>query len=670
MITIKIDGLYFVVKNNISILQACKIVGIKIPRFCYHELLSIAGNCRMCLVKLEDNDKLVISCLAQVEAGMEILTRDSAITKAREEIIEFLLLDHPMDCPICDQGGECDLQDLTINYGSVYSKFNFNKVGVEDKNLSVFIKTIMTRCIHCTRCVRFSSEIAGLQFFGTLNRGNFTEIGTYNIDFFKSEISGNVVDLCPVGALTSKPYTFKVRPWELKSTETIDLNDSFGTNVYVNFSESKILRILPKYNADINESIISDKSRYYYDAFSSFNLLQNFIENGKKKLNHAEELKSLSSVLSNKKILAVVSDDTNLETLNILKKISKLNSNFLVRSVTTIAGVSAANCFYNINTKTKTIKSSLHACFLVAINPRTETALINTQIRFLSQNSYIKIYNFGCKYDTIFKTTFINFALTEIIRILEAKSKKVSHLIIKYNSLLFLIGAGLVERNFSVKYLENFLKVLNPSIIFLHIFLYSNSCGLAYLNYKPVSTADIIKTQYIFFFSCRETVFLKTFFLTNHYLKNFFWFNTHSINFSSNNIYQIPIKSFFEETSTYLNLEFRPQIFQKFLETTINASSSYSLLKNLFQIKKNLTVHLDFIKEFVVFPEKFSLNIKSNYTNILIKFWTKGFFSAKIIFYPTKPQINDFYKTNYFTDHSKNMLIASKHYQKLASNFF
>jgi len=266
MIKIKINNLDFLVKSDVSVLEACKYVGIHIPRFCYHETLSVAGNCRMCLVEIEKTPKPVSSCTLPVSNNMQIFVDTPLVKKARENVLETLLLNHPLDCPICDQGGECDLQDQTKLWGSDYSRFFINKRGVEDKFCGPLIKTIMTRCIHCTRCVRFGSEIAGIEYFGTLNRGTSTEIGGYVSKMFNSEISGNVIDLCPVGALTSRPYAFKVRPWELRSNESIDLSDSLGSNIYVNFKESEVMRILPKNNSKINETIISDKARFSYDS--------------------------------------------------------------------------------------------------------------------------------------------------------------------------------------------------------------------------------------------------------------------------------------------------------------------------------------------------------------------------------------------------------------------
>jgi NADH dehydrogenase (ubiquinone) Fe-S protein 1 len=279
MLKIKINNLEFLVKPHISVLEACKFLGIDIPRFCYHETLSVAGNCRMCLVEVEKSPKPVASCALPVSNNMQLYVDTPLVKKARENVLETLLLNHPLDCPICDQGGECDLQDQAKLFGGDYSRFFGGKRGVEDKECGPLIKTIMTRCIHCTRCVRFGSEIAGVDFLGTLNRGGSTEIGGYIQDIFNSEISANVIDLCPVGALTSKPYAFKARPWEIRSHESIDLTDSTGSNIYVNFKESEIIRILPKNNSEINKNLISNKARFSYDSVKIQRLQKIFYKN-------------------------------------------------------------------------------------------------------------------------------------------------------------------------------------------------------------------------------------------------------------------------------------------------------------------------------------------------------------------------------------------------------
>jgi NADH dehydrogenase (ubiquinone) Fe-S protein 1 len=327
MIKIKINNSEFLVKPGISVLEACKYVGITIPRFCYHETLSVAGNCRMCLVEIANTPKPVSSCTFPIMKDMQIYVDTPLVKKARENVVESLLLNHPLDCPICDQVGECDLQDQTKTWGSDYSRFFFNKRGVEDKDCGPLIKTIMTRCIHCTRCVRFGSEVAGVDYLGTLNRGTSTEIGSYVSKMFNSEISGNVIDLCPVGALTSKPYAFKARPWELKSNESIDTTDSTGSNIYVNFKETEIVRILPKNNSKINGSIISDKARFSYDSVKNQRLVKlydNTDKNGFKQINWIKAFEILDSLIgesSTNKVTFLTNEETDFESLHILKLI-------------------------------------------------------------------------------------------------------------------------------------------------------------------------------------------------------------------------------------------------------------------------------------------------------------------------------------------------------------
>lgn len=267
LISLHINNQEVKVPRGASILEACKELGLDIPRFCYHEKLSVAGNCRMCLVEIEKSPKPVASCAMPVVPNIKIYTDSPLVKKARENVLEILLLNHPLDCPICDQGGECDLQDQTRLFGGDSSRFHVVKRSVEDKDCGPLIKTIMTRCIHCTRCVRFAAEIAGVETLGTLKRGEETEIGTYISEVLNTEIAGNVIDLCPVGALTSKPYAFTSRPWELRTASSIDVFDCVGSPISVNFKDTSIVRIFPRYSREINEEWISDKVRFSYDGF-------------------------------------------------------------------------------------------------------------------------------------------------------------------------------------------------------------------------------------------------------------------------------------------------------------------------------------------------------------------------------------------------------------------
>ncbi len=274
VVEIFIDGVPVPAVVGSTILQVCLSSKVEVPRFCYHDKLSIAGNCRMCLVEVEKSPKLVASCAMPITQGMRVFTNSNIVRKAREGVLEFLLINHPLDCPICDQGGECDLQDQAMIYGSDRGRFHEFKRSVKDKNLGPLVKTIMTRCIHCTRCVRFSSEVAGVQDLGTTGRGGATEITTYIKKLWlESYLSGNVIDLCPVGALTSKPYAFKARPWELKHTETIDVLDSMGSNIRIDSTVVEVLRVLPRMNESLNGEWITDKTRFSYDGLKKQRLL-------------------------------------------------------------------------------------------------------------------------------------------------------------------------------------------------------------------------------------------------------------------------------------------------------------------------------------------------------------------------------------------------------------
>ena len=274
--------------RHYTLMQACEEAGAEIPRFCYHERLSVAGNCRMCLVEWEGAPKPIASC-AQTVGEMRpnrdgsapiIRTRGDYVEKARNGVMEFLLINHPLDCPICDQGGECDLQDQAMAYGRGGSRFELNKRAVEDKNMGPLVKTIMTRCIQCTRCVRFAAEVAGVEEIGMISRGEDAEITTYLEASLSSELSGNVIDLCPVGALTSKPYAFNARPWELRKTDSIDVMDALGSAIRVDSKGDGVMRIMPRINEEVNEEWLSDKSRFIWDGLSRQRLDKPYVREG------------------------------------------------------------------------------------------------------------------------------------------------------------------------------------------------------------------------------------------------------------------------------------------------------------------------------------------------------------------------------------------------------
>ena len=291
MAKLKIDGKEIEVPDHFTLLQACEEAGAEVPRFCFHERLSVAGNCRMCLVEVKGGPpKPAASCamgVRDVRGGPngelpEVFTNTPMVKKAREGVMEFLLINHPLDCPICDQGGECDLQDQAMAFGIDSSRYTENKRAVEDKYIGPLVKTVMNRCIHCTRCVRFTTEVGGISELGLIGRGEDAEITTYLEQAMTSELQGNVVDLCPVGALTSKPFAFTARPWELNKTESVDVMDALGSNIRADAKGAEVMRILPRVNEGINEEWLSDISRYAVDGLQRQRLDQPYVrENGK-----------------------------------------------------------------------------------------------------------------------------------------------------------------------------------------------------------------------------------------------------------------------------------------------------------------------------------------------------------------------------------------------------
>jgi NADH-quinone oxidoreductase chain G len=687
MITVTINSLKFAVKEGISILEACRFVGLKIPRFCYHDTLSIAGNCRMCLVKIEDSDALIIACLTEITENIEVITEDPFIQKAREDVLDFLLLDHPLDCPICDQGGECDLQDQAKKYGNITNKFFLNKVTVEDKNFNPFIKTIMTRCIHCTRCVRFNTEIAGNELFGTLNRGNATEIGSYTEGLFDSEISANVIDLCPVGALTSKPYAFKSRPWELRSIETLDFTDSIGSNVYLNYNNNKILRIIPKFNEEINKSIISDKARFYYDAFESPTILKKLLYFKENVIQNAPKFEDFSAAvlqkISTEKCLFLINETATLELLQLLKKVCNKFPNITVRSTEINSNILNKNIYISDETIISSLHSAFRTCFLIAVNPRTESALLNHKIRSLNNKQFMKIFHIGYNYDSNLPLKVVNFDIKKLISFFKGKSSLLSFYLLKAKNPVFFFGCSLLEKGFSISFLKNLVKSINPSLIFISINSNPNSTAFSIFNIKHVSTNDLILKNSLFFFNCGNNIFLQKIFSRVKNLSDVFWFNCFSLPFNIKKGYQIPTSTIFEENGTFLNIESRPQKAYKVFQPNTNKIIVYNFLKLLFsKISHYNSVHINnrnilnknffFFKELLENENQFIKSADILYLTFLKKnILNKIFFDhLNINNYPIKAKINDLYKSNWITRNSKNLLLASQASQKKFNNFY
>ena len=437
------------VEPGTSIIQAAEQIGIEIPRFCYHDKLSVPANCRMCLVEVEGGPpKPVASCAMACGEGMNVKTDSPMVKKARKGVMEMLLINHPLDCPICDQGGECDLQDQAVGYGFDRSRYHENKRAVPDKELGPLISTTMTRCINCTRCVRFAEEIAGTPVIGQLNRGEEAEIGTFIDELVQTELSGNLIDVCPVGALTSKPYAFKARSWELRKTESIDVHDAVGSNIRVDARGREVLRVLPRLHEDVNEEWISDRTRFAYDGLGKARLDRPYIrDKDSGKLKEASWDEAFSYISENLKevkgseIAGLVGDLIEGESIVALKDLlGKLgSSNMDCRTdgarfdVTNRAG-------YLFNSKISGIDEA-DAIFIIGANPRHEATLVNARIRRAYLERKVPISLIGEKVDLTYPYEHAGETFADLEKKVKEKKGK-----LKAEKPLFIIGSGVFER--------------------------------------------------------------------------------------------------------------------------------------------------------------------------------------------------------------------------------
>ena len=463
MLKLKVNDIEVEVEEGLTVLQACEKAGVEIPRFCYHEKLSIAGNCRMCLVEMEKSPKPIASCAMPAAEGMVIKTNTPKIEKSRKGVMEFLLANHPLDCPVCDQGGECDLQDQSMFYGIDKSRFKENKRAVSDKNMGPLIKTQMTRCIHCTRCVRFATEIAGVPELGAIGRGEDMQITTYLEKSVQSELSGNVIDLCPVGALTSKPYVFEARPWELKKTETIDVMDAVGSNIRVDTYDWEVKRVLPIINEDINEEWISDKTRYACDGLLNQRLDTPYIKYNNKfeKASWNEVYKIIKSKIENTnkdKVCGFVGDLINMEASFIFKEFFERTidtKNYESRE-TSLFFDNSIRENYLFNSKINGIEDA-DLILLIGTNPRFEATMLNARIRkaFVNNNK-IKIISLNDVGDLTYPYKSLD-GKTQTIKDIVDNNNELSKEILEAQKPMIVFGESFLKLK-SAEYLFNSFK--------------------------------------------------------------------------------------------------------------------------------------------------------------------------------------------------------------------
>jgi NADH-quinone oxidoreductase chain G len=685
MINVYINDIEVQVQTNTTILQACEKIDIYIPRFCYHDQLSIAGNCRMCLVEVEKSPKPVVSCAFPVMANMKIYTNSPLVKKARENVLEFLLLNHPLDCPICDQGGECDLQDQTLLYGSDKSRFYDYKRAVEDKNCGPLIKTIMTRCIHCTRCVRFIDEMTSFKNLGTVNRGNKVEIGTYFERIINTEFSGNIIDLCPVGALTSKPYAFNTRPWELKSQNNIDIMDAVGSNIRVDFKDLKILRILPRINKTINDEWISDKTRFFYDGLKYQRLTQPLIINNDKfntirKLSWFESFKILNEIFKyhittpkKKTIGFILGDLIDLETAASIKYFANKFGIINILNLNTKNQNTDFLSTCNFNENLSTIKLN-DICLIIGSNIRNEAAIYNLKLLNQVKNKNLKVYYIGPKIDLTYNYIHLGSNLNTLINIIEGKHKFCQTLKKAKNPLLIYGNDILNRKDFDSFIFKNFLKYLKFNIKDIKILNHDvSNLSLLNLNIKP-------KKNSLFLLNLKKNKPIHTgidilylvgvqslpdnYDLTNTTL---IYQGSHISKIAEKANIILPTQTIFEKDALYCNIEGRVQQSSKVINLSTNFKNSKNLInnkKNIFIPKTDISIFTTLLKKnlnIILKPKKllfwYSPNLtfinkisKTLFSKYLIE---KNEFKYKIILNSNiKLKINNFYKTNMITNSS------------------
>ena len=591
MPTLTINGQEVTVENGKTVMQACKEIGIEIPHFCYHERLSIAGNCRMCLVEMERSPKPIASCAMPAGDGMVIHTNTELVKKAREGVMEFLLINHPLDCPICDQGGECDLQDQSMAYGGGDSRYHEVKRAVVKKDMGPLIETEMTRCIHCMRCVRFATEVAGVDDMGALYRGENSQITTYLDSMLDSEVSGNVIDLCPVGALTNKPYSFTARSWELTDVDSVDVMDALGSNIVVNKRVQSVMRILPRENDGINEEWISDKTRFAYDGLRKNRLDQPYVKK-KGKLAPASWGEAFDAIKKNLKdvkgdaLAAVVGDLADMESMKALQDLLAGLGSKRIECRQDGAAIDPKNRVnYLFNSGLQGIENADYI-LLLGTNPRVDAPLLNTRLR-KAVKAGAKVANIGPAMDLTYvveehgdNAAMLNDAVAGKGPLVKAlKAAKRPALIVGQGALVGTNGAAILNaaqvlaNKYCIKADWNGFNMLHKAasrVAALDLGL-TTAKGIKGIT----ADAETGKIKAVFLLGADE--------FDTSCLKNTFtvYLGTHGDEGVKNADVVLPAAAFTEKSGTYINTEGRVQRVTKAVNPPGDAREDWTILRAL-----------------------------------------------------------------------------------------
>ncbi len=575
---VKVDGVEIEVPQGATVLQACELAGKEIPRFCYHERLSIAGNCRMCLVEVKPGPpKPQASCALPAAENQEIFTNTPMVKNAREGVMEFLLINHPLDCPICDQGGECDLQDQSLAYGRGHSRYDENKRAVTEKYMGPIVKTVMTRCIQCTRCIRFAEEVAGVEEIGAIYRGEDMQITSYLEGAVTSELSGNVVDLCPVGALTSKPYAFEARPWELKKTLTIDVMDAVGTNIRLDSRGRQVLRCLPVINEDVNEEWATDKTRHAVDGLVRRRLDKPFVRKDGRlaEASWDEAFAAIAAVKAGSSVAAVHGDLADSETLYAAKALlASMGSSLLEGRQTGMDYDTSSLAAVNFNTTIAGTETA-DVILLVGTNLRWEAPLVNTRIRKAIKKG-AKVFAIGPETDLTYKVEWLGNDLSLLGKLPDAVAEAFGN---AQRPMMIVGGAALKGGHGAALALAGSLNLVRDGWNgFNVVHMAAARMGGLMLGYaQPGGIADIVaaKPKLVFFLAADEVDF-------SAFAKSFkVYIGHHGDKGAAAADVVLPGASYAEKSGTWVNLEGRVQCGERAVFPPGDAREDWTILRAL-----------------------------------------------------------------------------------------
>jgi len=657
MVAVTVDNINIKISSESTVLEACHFAGVIVPRFCFHKKLSIAGNCRMCIVEIEKFPKPVSSCTLKVMNGMVIFTKTPLVRKAQETVLEFLLINHPLDCPICDQGGECDLQDQLNFFGSDSSRFFKLKRGVSDKNCGPFVKTIMTRCIHCTRCVRFLSEIGGSNSFGMLGRSSNAEIGLYISDNLRSEFSGNVIDLCPVGALTSKPYSFKGRSWELINYKTIDILDSVNSDIIVSLKGFEILRILPCFSNYNASEWISDKTRFFYDSFDFFRIKKCWSKESNSFISWPSSLKLIYSLLGNclkknKKLGFFLGSLVDLETIMLSKYLANHLGSSDIYSDFNIGTSSNLDFRSNYSfTSFEGLKES-DLCLIIGSDLRSESPTLNLLIKKQVTEGLLTVAYIGPSTDLLYPSKHLGLGINSLVSLLEGKhpfssffkKSKNPHIILgeKFNSgNISNLVYGLVGSRFVKNLKHTNIHILRSK---------SSSIGLSELGLNSLTSSK--KFEVLFLIGVDD---LKPYRLANPNSFIIYIGSHYSVfNLEMSDLI-LPSSIFLEKDFKVINLENIVKENKSLRKISGDVRSEYFLLLVIISLFNNKLNNLNF-KKVKLFDHLFGTDypfiLKKNFKLSEFNIYkAEKFLMRKEIFHRS---IFNFYQDNYLIRSSKN----------------